>query len=248
MKPFLLQNAAQFRAPPPPALDSALYAKDFNETKAYGALNSTVRTADQTATAYFWNAFAVNEYNDALRGTATKHHMDLVDTVRLFAMGDLVVTDSGIACFDSKYHYLYWRPITAIQNADIDGNPATIADPAWAPLLTTPGHSEYPAAHGCLTSAFVQVIAKDLHTKHIDIDMKGATNGSTTLDVTRHFDTVKDATNQVEDARVWIGFHYRNSAVQGVKLGSDVARWTLNRYFRPARSDDNNDNENENDD
>jgi hypothetical protein len=91
----------------------------------------------------------------------------------------------------------------------------------------------------------VQVIAKDLHTKQIDIDMKGATNGSTTLDVTRHFSTVKDATNQVEDARVWIGFHYRNSAVQGVELGSDVARWTLNRYFRPAGGDDNNDEEND---
>jgi len=246
-KPFALQSADQFldEVPPPPVLTSRTWARNFNLTKDFGALNSTVRTADQTATAYFWNAFAVNEYNDALRGTATKHHMDLVDTVRLFAMGDLVVTDSGIACFDSKYHYLYWRPITAIQNADIDGNPATIADPAWAPLLTTPGHSEYPAAHGCLTSAFVQVIAKDLHTKHIDIDMKGATNGSTTLDVTRHFDTVKDATNQVEDARVWIGFHYRNSAVQGVKLGSDVARWSLNRYFRPARGDGNNDDEND---
>jgi hypothetical protein len=247
MKPFLLQNAAQFRAPPPPALDSALYAKDFNEVKAYGAINSTVRTAEQTATAYFWNAFAVNEYNDALRGTATKHHMDLADTVRLFAMGDLVVTDSGIACFDSKYHYLYWRPITAIQNADIDGNPATVADTAWAPLLATPGHSEYPSAHGCLTSAFVQTVAKNLHTKKIDIDMKGATNGSTTLDVTRHFDTVKDATNQVVDARVWIGFHYRFSTVVGVDLGADVAKWALKHYFRPARGggDDNNDEEND---
>jgi hypothetical protein len=250
MKPFLLQNAAQFRAPPPPALDSALYAKDFNEVKAYGAVNSAVRTADQTATAYFWNAFAVNEYNDALRATATKHHMDLVDTVRLFAMGELVVTDSGIACFDSKYHYLYWRPITAIQNADIDGNPATIADPAWVPLLTTPGHSEYPSAHGCLTSAFVQTVAKNLHTKNIDIDMKGATNGSTTLDVTRHFATVKDATDQVVNARVWIGFHYRFSTVAGVDLGTAVAKWALNRYFRPATGgDDNNDNnDNENDD
>jgi hypothetical protein len=246
LKPFLLQNAAQFRAPPPAALDSALYAKDFNEVKAYGAMNSTVRTADQTATAYFWNAFAVNEYNDALRATATKHHMDLVDTVRLFAMGELVVTDSGIACFDSKYHYLYWRPITAIQNADIDGNPATVADTTWAPLLGTPGHSEYPSAHGCLTSAFVQTVAKNLHTKNIDIDMKGATNGSTTLDVTRHFNTVMDATNQVVDARVWIGFHYRFSTVAGVDVGTNVAKWALNRYFRPARGgDDNNDDGNE---
>src|SRR3981081_2810217 len=214
MKPFLLRNAAQFRPRPPPALDSSLYATELNEVKAYGAVNSTVRTDDQKATAYFWNGNAINQYNDALRATAIKHHMDLVDTVRLFAMGDMVAADSGIACFDSKYHYLFWRPITAIQHADIDGNPATIADPSWTPLLPTPGHSEYPSAHGCLTSAFLQALAKDLHTKHIDVDIKGGTNGGTALTATRHFDTVKAATSQIEDARVWIGFHYRNSVVQ----------------------------------
>ena len=179
-----------------------------------------------------------------------KYHMDLVDAVRLFAMGDMVATDSGIACFDSKYHYLFWRPITAIQHADIDGNSATVADPSWTPLLPTPGHSEYPSAHACLTTAFLQALAKDLHTKHIDVDIKGGTNGGTALTATRHFDTVKDATSQIEDARVWIGFHYRNSVVQGVKLGNDVARWTLNRYFRPARGGggDNGDNGDNGDD
>jgi hypothetical protein len=245
--PFLLRNAAQFRIAPPPALDSKLYAKDFNEVKTYGAVNSTVRTADQTATAYFWNAFAVNEYNDALRGTATRHNMDLVDTVRLLAMGDLVVTDSGIACFDSKYHYLFWRPTTAIHGAATDGNPATQPDASWAALINVPNHPEYPSAHGCLTSAFVNTVAKDLHTKRIEIDMKGATNGSTTLDVTRHFATVNDATNQVVDARVWIGFHYRFSTVAGVDLGASVAKWAMKRYFRPATGDDNN-NDDENDD
>jgi len=243
--PFLLRNAAQFRIAPPPALDSALYAKDFNEVKAYGAVNSTIRTADQTATAYFWNAFAVNEYNDALRGTATKHNMDLVDTARLLAMGDLVVTDSGIACFDSKYHYLFWRPTTAIRGAATDGNPATEPDASWAALINVPNHPEYPSAHGCLTSAFVNTVSKDLHTKRIEIDMKGATNGSTTLDVTRHFATVNDATNQVVDARTWIGFHYRFSTVAGVDLGANVAKWALKRYFRPAHGDDNNDDEND---
>jgi hypothetical protein len=250
MTPFLLNNAAQFRVEPPPALDSALYAKDLNEVKAYGAKVGSLRTADQTDTAYFWNANAIEQYNDLLRATATKHHMDLVDTVRLLAMGVLVGTDSGIACFDSKYHYLYWRPITAIQNADIDGNPATVADPSWAPLLTTPGHSEYPSAHGCLTSSVLQTIAKALHTKRIDVDIKGATGGGVGLTATRHFNTVKAATSQVEDARVWIGFHYRFSTVAGVDLGTDVAKWALHRYFRPARGDDNNDdnNNNENDD
>ena len=245
--PFLLRNAAQFRAAPPPSLDTATYARDFNEVKAYGAVNSAVRTAEQTATAYFWNAFAVNEYNDALRGVASQHGMDLVDTVRLLAMGDMVVTDSGIACFDSKYHYLFWRPTTAIHGAATDGNPATEADATWAALINVPNHPEYPSAHGCLTSAFVNAVAANLHTKRIEIDMKGATLGSTTLDVTRHFATVKDATSQVEDARVWIGFHYRFSAIAGVDMGTDVAKWALLRYFRQARGGDNK-NDDENDD
>ncbi|MBV8999659.1 MAG: vanadium-dependent haloperoxidase, partial [Solirubrobacterales bacterium] len=125
MRPFLLTSPSQFRAPPPPALTSAQYAADLNETKAYGALNSSVRTPEQTAIAQFWNANAINADNQTLRDVATQHGMDLIDTVRLLAMGDLVMTDAGMACFDSKYTYQRWRPITAIQNADLAGNPDT---------------------------------------------------------------------------------------------------------------------------
>src|SRR5215469_15575686 len=103
MQPLLLQSSAQFRAPPPPALSSAQYATDLNETKAYGALNSTVRTPDQTAIAYFWNANAINQLNQTLRDVVTQHNMDLVDAVHLLAMGVIVPPDAGIACFDSKY-------------------------------------------------------------------------------------------------------------------------------------------------
>ena len=238
MTPFLLRKASQFRLGPPPAVGSSDYARDLNEVQSYGALHSTVRTADQTAIAYFWNANVINQQNQALRDTATKHHLDLVDTVRLLAMGELVATDAAIACFDSKYHYLFWRPVTAIQHADIDGNPATVADPTWAPLLNTPNHPEYPSAHGCVTSAFGTALAIALHTEHIDLDMMGATNGGTTLTATRHFATVEDLTSQNVDARVWIGFHYRNSVVKGVDLGTHVASWALERFFGRAHGDD----------
>jgi len=138
MQPFLLQSASQFRAPVPPALDSAQYAKDLNEIKVMGGAVSPARSAEQTAIAQFWNANVINQDNQMYRDTATKHSFDLVDTVRLLAMGDMVEADAGIACMDSKYHYLFWRPIMAIRNADKDGNPGTDVNATWTPLLTTP--------------------------------------------------------------------------------------------------------------
>jgi hypothetical protein len=235
MRPFLLESPSQFRSAPPPDLGSERYADELNETKAYGAKDSAVRSSEQTATAYFWNANGINQGNQAFRDLAIQHGLDLLDTARLLAMGELVEADASIACFDSKYHYLFWRPYTAIRNADIDGNPATEADPSWVPLLNTPNHPEYPGAHGCITGALAEVVARALHTRRIDATIWGATNGGTTLTASRHFETVKDLDRELVNARVWVGFHYRHSTVAGVKLGRAVAHWTLQRYFRPTR-------------
>jgi len=146
MQPFMLESSSQFRAPPPPALTSAQYATDFNETRLYGSATSAVRTPAQTAIALFWNANVINQQNQLYRDVAAQHGMDLVDTVRLLAMGDMTATDAGIACFDSKYNQLAWRPYSAIRNADLDGNAATTADPAWTPLLATPALGSGPTA------------------------------------------------------------------------------------------------------
>lgn len=237
MRPFMLESASQFRAVPPPDLRSARYARDLNETKDYGAHDSAVRTAQQTATAYFWNAPVPDQYNRAFRDLATQRGMDAVDTIRLLAMGNVIPADAGIACWDTKYHYLFWRPYTAIRNADLDGNPATTADPSWTPLLNTPNHPEYPSAHGCATSAFAEVIADAVHTARIDADIWGAANGDTALTRMQHFDTVARLDAQVVDARVWIGFHYRRSVTVGERMGRAVADWSLRRYFHPARED-----------
>jgi hypothetical protein len=232
MRPFMLDRPSQFRAEPPPSLTSRRYTKDFNETQAFGALNSTVRTPDETATAYFWNANAINQANQTMQNAVTENGLDLVDAAHLLAMANLTMSDSGIACWDSKYFYLSWRPITAIQNADKDGNPDTTADPSWTPLLPTPAHPEYPSAHGCLTSALTDALAAALHTKHLDITIAGATNGGTALTTTRVYKTVDDIQDQIPDARVWIGFHFRNSVEQGLKLGNNVADWDLSHYFQ----------------
>jgi len=207
MQPFLLASTAQFRAPSPPALTSAQYAADFNETKAYGAVNSSVRTPEQTAIAQFWNANAINVDNQTLRDIATQHAMDLVDTVRLLAMGD----------------------------------PAITADPTWSPLLTTPNHPEYPAQHGCITSALAHVISTALGTDNINATIPGAQGGASTLTTSQTFATVNDLEDQLVNARVWAGLHFRNSVLAGETLGTHVADWTLKRYFQPTNQDDDND-------
>jgi hypothetical protein len=235
-RPFLLETAAQFRADPPPSLTSRQYAKDLNETQAYGALNSTVRTADQTAIAYFWVGNSINQYNQTMQSVVATHTMDLVDAAHLLAMGNIVATDAGIACYDSKFFYQAWRPTTAIQNADKDGNPATTADTTWQPLQALPGHPEYPSQHGCFTAGFTDALAAALDTEHVDVTMPGGAGGSSVLSTTQHFDNIEDIQKQVIDARVWLGFHFRNSVRQGVELGNNVAKWELDRYFKPVHS------------
>lgn len=235
MQPFVLRRPSQFRVGPPPALTSRLYARDLNETEAYGAADSTVRSSAETDTAWFWNANAVNQYNGAMRNAITENNIGLVGAARLIAMTELTTADAGMACWDSKYFYLAWRPITAIQHADLDGNPRTTADPGWTPLLTTPTHPEYPAAHGCLSAAFSDSLAAALGTSRLNITIPGATDGGTTLTTTRVFRSVRDIQDQVVDARVWGGLHFRNSVEQGENLGNRVAAWDLSRAFQPTQ-------------
>jgi hypothetical protein len=234
MRPFMLDSTSQFRAPPPPALSSAQYATDLNETEAYGAKLSSVRTGEQTAVAYFWNANVINQLNQTLQNVATQHTMDLVDATRLLAMGNMVPADAGMACFDSKYTYQLWRPLTAIRNAGIDGNGATTADGTWTPLLPTPNHPEYPSQHGCVTSALGQVIANAVGSPNIDATFPGAQGGFTTLTTSHLFATVQDLNTELVNARVWVGFHFRNSVTAGENLGTAVADWELRRFFLPT--------------
>jgi hypothetical protein len=234
MQPFMLNSSSQFHPGPPPTLTSKAYTKQFNEVKAYGAKNSAVRSPEQTAIAYFWIANAFAQYNKAFRDLVTAHNMDLVDAARAMAMADLVGSDSVIACWESKYTYQFWRPTMAIQHADIDGNPNTVADPLWQPLLTTPNHPDYLSGHGCLTGAMADVFAKLLGTKRINVDIPGAQGGANTLTTSQHFATVKDLLKQIVDARVWNGYHFRGSVEAGVVLGHRVANWTLKRYFLPV--------------
>jgi hypothetical protein len=237
MSPFMLHSSSQFRAAPPPALSSRTWTRDFNESKAYGSINSTARTPEQTAIARFWNANAVNQSNQAFQDVASTHAMGSVEAARLLAMGDMIDSDALIACWGSKFHYLFWRPVMAIRNADIDGNAATAADPAWTPLLTTPNHPEYPAAHTCLSGAEADVYAFVLGTRRIDVTFHGSIDGTpNNWAVTRTIERVRDLQREVADARVWGGLHYRNSTTAGLKIGDSVSRWVLHRFFQPIHT------------
>jgi hypothetical protein len=238
MKPFMLKRPSQFRPGPPLRLTSKKYATQLAALQAYGSATSTVRTDEQTKIAEFWNANAIDQINQTQRDLDSAHGFDLVETARGLAMANLTDSDAGIACFDAKYYYTFWRPVTAIQHADIDGNPLTTADPTWTPLLITPNHPEYPAAHGCLTSSDAEVAAELLGTHRIEINIAGAVGQNvTTLTTSRHYATVEDLDRQVVNARVWAGLHFRDSGEVGVELGRDVADWALDRYFLPTDKD-----------
>ncbi|HEU5100248.1 MAG TPA: vanadium-dependent haloperoxidase [Roseiflexaceae bacterium] len=231
LRPFMLQSPDQFRPGPPAALNSRAWAEDFNEVKAIGSIDSPQRTAEQTDVARFWTTNPVVQYNAAFEQIVLTRGLDTVQTARLFAMGNLVGADALIACFDAKYTYLSWRPQFAIPLGESDGNPTTVGDPAWKPLLDAPTHPEYPSGHGCLTGAEAEVLAAFLGTSRIELDLTSA--APNLLQPTRHYERTSDLTQEIKDARVWGGIHFRDATVKGLTLGRKVAHWTLKRYFLP---------------
>jgi hypothetical protein len=243
---FVLQSVDQFLPDPPPSLQSEEWVEAFNQIKAYGAANSSVRSEEETAIARFWSPTVIRQYNRVgrdLTGTGP----DLLKAARLMAMINLVGADALMSTLYAKYHYLFWRPVTAIDPSAVvadgfgpvpgydDGNPATVEQTGWLPLLTTPNHPEYPAAHGVVTSAMAEVFSSFLGTKQIDLDIHGfdAAGSPGNLDAVRHYDTPNELRNEIIDARLWAGLHYHFSGVAGVVLGRNVAKYDLGHAFRP---------------
>jgi hypothetical protein len=230
MHPFLLRAPDQFLPPPPPALNSPTWVKDFNEIQVMGRATGSQRTQEQTDIARFYTTNVVAQYNTAFRDVATQHGFDVRQTMRLVGVGSLVAADTGIACLNAKYHYWFWRPVTAlnaIAPGITDGNPATVEEAGtWLPLLTTPNHPEYPAAHGCATSAMAEVFKGVLGTDAIDLTLT-----STTVPTmpSRHFATAEALQTEIVNARNWGGLHYRFSGEAGVALGQKVAQYDLHR-------------------
>jgi len=243
LRPFTMRSPSQFRADGPPALTSQQWADDFNEVKSLGALVDSTRTPEQTTISLFYaNASAALAINPAMqisldiRGLSSQEGFTFDDNARFFAQTYTAIADATIGCWESKYYYNFWRPVTAIREAAGDGNDQTLADPAWLPFTITAGHPEYPSAHGCITSAMAHSMASFLGTKRPanGIPLSGArADGSIYV---RHFDSTDEVVREIIDARIYNGVHYRTSVVHATVLGRKVAQWVARSYFLPVDS------------
>jgi hypothetical protein len=227
LRPLVLQRPDQFRPGPPVALASPEWASDYNEVKAYGARNSTLRTPEQTETAKFWLMTGPQAYHPIVRQLILARHLKLVDSARFMAAFAVAMTDAYIAVFEAKYHYEFWRPITAIRNGDIDGNPATEIDPTWQPLDATPQHPEYPCAHCLLSGAAAALI--ESYGGLQDVQEISLTS-PTTPGITHRWKSLEAFQDEVANSRVWAGFHYRSSARVGTAMGRDVGRYVAANF------------------
>jgi hypothetical protein len=229
MLPFTMQNASQFRpVNGPPDLGSRQWAQEYNEVKLLGAVNSSVRTAAQTEMALFWTANPVATYFGAFDQLVIDRHLNLSKSARLLAMLSVAFTDGGIGCWDAKYHFSNWRPVTAIPNGDIDGNPETEADSAWLPLAPTPPHPEFPAAHGCATGAIAATLENFFGTPNVKFSVNSAVTHTT-----HTYNNVRQLEAEAYWARIYAGFHFRHSLDEGFKLGHLVAKQLNQNFFQP---------------
>ena len=233
--PFALTSPSQFRPAGPPALTSAEYARDFNEVKSFGSATSSVRSAYQTETAEFWQLDTPTDMWDRVADAlAQQHHLNLLKTARLLAFVNLAEADASFAVWDAKTTFNSWRPVTAIVQAEFDGNPDTTPDATWLPLLVTPYFQEYPSAHSGVSSAAVTVL-KSFFGDSVSFTV--TSNGLS--GVNRSFTSFSDAVAQVADARVFAGFHFRFSCNDAAQLGAQVANYAESVLMQPIDDEGN---------
>jgi hypothetical protein len=224
VKPFVIRRANQFRPPPPLALTNPKYTAAINEVKALGAAQGSTRTPDQTQIGQFWNPPIWAAWNQIAQTAALAHHVTLSQNASTFAALDLTLADSVIAFYDAKYAYHVWRPVTAIRNADTDGNPDTAADPTWTPLSATAPDPSYPGAHGTISAA-----AADILSSIYGNDFAFTVASPALAGVQRSFVSFSEAAQEASASRIFNGNHTRLDEVAGENLGHDVAGFVLRR-------------------
>jgi PAP2 superfamily len=231
VKPFAMANPSQFRPNPPISLESTEWATDFNELKDSGGKTSAKRTVQQTETARFWLLAGPPAYHPFVRQLVTAKQMSVDDSARFMALVAVGLNDALIAVFDAKYYYNFWRPITAIRNGDIDGNPATDREAAWQPIDNTPMHPEYPCAHCILSGTVAGVVKAALGT--VDIP-EIATTSATAPGVTYRWTNMTAFAEEVANARIWAGFHYRFSTRVGTGMGLEIGEYVVKSVMQPV--------------
>jgi len=222
-KPFSMREHSQFRPGPPPSLHSALWARDVNETNEWGAANSARRDAAQTETARFWEQLGPPAWNQVARALSTNKPLSLAESARGFALLNLAMFDSYVAVFDAKYHYHFWRPITAIRNGDLDDNSLTQRDASWKPLIDTPPHPEYPCAH-CAADGAAGIVLRSVYGAG---PVPFTVTFAAMPGVERNYTSIQQMQNDISMARIWGGVHFRNSNEVGAALGTKVGAYVL---------------------
>jgi len=226
-RPWFMKSAAQFRPGPPPALTSALWARDYNEIKLLGSVTSKVRTPEQTAIARFWATALPDVHMGIVHSVAIAPGREVTRNARFYAAVTAAMNDGEIAVLEAKYFYSFWRPITAIRNGDRDGNPATERDPDWTPLIATPLHPEYPCAHCLIASSIATVIRADVGRDRLPTL---TSTSNTAPGETRQWARTEDVVKEVSEARILDGVHYRNSTEVGNHMGAQVGALVAAAY------------------
>ena len=232
MTPWVLRSPSQFRPYGPPPMGSIQYASDFNETKVMGSASSSVRSTDQTVFSQFWQASTASYYwNQIAVGLVLSRSLSVVESARLLALMNLAMGDAGITCFEAKYHFSFWRPVTAIQGAADDGNSSTDSDSTWLPLITTPAFPEYPSAHSTVSSAAATVLM-DYFGDNTSFSAKS----DVLTDIpARTFPSFSAALAEIKNARIFGGIHFRTACDDGQALGIQVGNYVLEHAIRPTR-------------
>lgn len=227
--PFVMDTSTQFRPGPPPPIASGLYVREFEEVRDYGVNTGSLRSPQQTQTALFFSDVGIGPLQAGLRDLVTRRLLDISDSARLFAAAELSMGDAAIAVWDAKFHFGWWRPMTAIREADTDGNPATASVPGWTPLLVNPPYPDWPSGlngvFGAATEALTQLNADGL----VDLRLTSVAAG-----MTRHYQHALDLQQDAVDSRVWSGIHFRTADEVGFAMGSRIAIWALDHHFAPS--------------
>jgi hypothetical protein len=241
--PFVLKDSSQFRPGPPYAVSKKKYTEDFDEVKSLGGDDITTpsaRTADQTEIALFWWGSSPLQWNRIARTVSADQGLDLWENARLFGLLNLALADGYIAMVDSKNHYNYWRPVTAIQTGDTDGNPDTTGDPAWTPLRGTPPDQDYASGHSIEGGAAAEVLKQFFGTDRISFQDCSVTLPITeeqcegTHEVRRSYSSFSEAAAENAYSRILIGFHFRKSVEEGTEYGRKIGKRAAKRYLRPV--------------
>jgi len=237
VRPFFLTSSSQFRSPPPPALDSAQWATEFNEVKSLGRFDSTTRTADQTFIARWWQSAPGLSYNEVARQLIARNHLDAADSARLLAFLNMAGGDAAINVWNDKYHYDFWRPWNAIPRAAEDGNPATAPDATWAPLFSAP-YPEYVSGHMGLDGSMLSVLREFFGDSPGSFSITSVSTVFPTppppASMVRTFNTFSQILAEITEARIWAGLHYRVSDINGQHLGANVAEYAMDNYLQPV--------------